>query len=260
MPDAGRQRERPTDGESARSGSAARVRDGAAAGGADAGRLGGDAGRMADHAGIARLTDDLLPALIAKLSSTQLGELEVREGEWHIRLRRPFGVGAGEGRRATDKPARSQPGHEGHGHGRAAVEGHRAGRSSGGGAPASGSGSGSGGASGITAGSGAASASSNGSGGNGRQAGVGEGSASDRSRTIATSPAVGIFQPGARAASGTRVRAGDSLGAVDVLGVPQEILAPADGIVGTTLVEAGMAVEYGQELIRLELTAPAEAR
>jgi biotin carboxyl carrier protein len=56
------------------------------------------------------------------------------------------------------------------------------------------------------------------------------------------------------------VRAGDSLGHVDVLGVPQEIEAPADGIVGSTLVEAGMAVEYGQELIRLELTAPAEAR
>jgi biotin carboxyl carrier protein len=71
---------------------------------------------------------------------------------------------------------------------------------------------------------------------------------------------VGIFNPGSRAASGTRVRAGDSLGHVDVLGVPQEIEAPADGIVGSTLVEAGMAVEYGQELIRLELTAPAEAR
>jgi biotin carboxyl carrier protein len=56
------------------------------------------------------------------------------------------------------------------------------------------------------------------------------------------------------------VRAGDVLGHVDVLGVPQDIQAPADGIVGSTLVEAGMAVEYGQELIRLELTSPAEAR
>jgi biotin carboxyl carrier protein len=80
----------------------------------------------------------------------------------------------------------------------------------------------------------------------------------DRSRAIATSPAVGIFQPGSRAASGTRVRAGDTLGAVDVLGVPQEVLAPVDGIVGSTLVEAGMAVEYGQELVRIELAgAPA---
>jgi biotin carboxyl carrier protein len=241
VPDAGRQRERPTEAATAR----ARDR------GADGAGDGRDADRLADHAGIARLTDELLPALIAKLSSTQLGELEVREGEWHIRLRRPYGVGPGEGRRVTDKASRTQPGHEGHGHGRAAVEG-RGGRSSGGGSGASG------GASGITAGSGAASASTNGTGGSARPA-QGEGSA-DRTRTIATSPAVGIFQPGPRAASGTRVRAGDSLGAVDVLGVPQEIPAPADGIVGSTLVEAGMAVEYGQELIRLELTAPGEAR
>ncbi|HET7181565.1 MAG TPA: hypothetical protein VFI15_04975, partial [Candidatus Limnocylindrales bacterium] len=62
--------------------------------------------RGSDHAAIARLADDLLPALIAKLSTTQLGELEVREGEWHVRLRRPYGVGPGEGRRVTDKASR----------------------------------------------------------------------------------------------------------------------------------------------------------
>ena len=214
---------------------------------------GSDVSRQADHAGIARLAEELLPALIAKLSTTDLGELEVREGEWHVRLRRPYGVGPGEGRRASDKPSRSQPGHEGHGHGRAGVEGHRPARASG-----SGSGSGSsGGASGVTAGSGAASASTNGSGGGSRSGGSRDGDGADRSRAIATSPAVGTFNPGARAASGTRVRAGDSLGTVDMLGVPQDIPSPADGIVGQTLVEAGMAVEYGQELIRLELTAPA---
>jgi biotin carboxyl carrier protein len=197
-----------------------------------------DAARTADHAGIARLTDELLPALIAKLGTTHLGELEVREGEWHVRLRRPFGTAPGEGRRATDRPSRAQPGHEGHGHGRAAPEGHR-GRASGG-------------ASGVTAGTGAASASTNGTGGADEHA-------LDRSRAIATSPAVGIFQPGSRAASGTRIRAGDSLGAVNVLGVPQDVLAPVDGIVGSTLVEAGMAVEYGQDLIRIELAAAPSA-
>lgn len=196
------------------------------------------ADRDADHAGIARLTDELLPALIAKLGTTHLGELEVREGDWHVRLRRPYGTAPGEGRRATDKPARSQPGHEGHGHARAAVEGHRPARS--------------GGASGVTAGTGAASASTNGTGA--------EDAPADRSRSIATSPAVGIFQPGSRAASGTRVRAGDSLGTVNVLGVPQDVLAPVDGIVGSTLVEAGMAVEYGQDLIRIELATPTEAK
>ena len=205
------------------------------------------ADRRSEHEAIARLADDLLPALIAKLSTTQLGELEVREGEWHVRLRRPYGVGPGEGRRASDKPSRSQPGHEGHGHGRAGVEGHRSGRPSSAQATT-------GGPTGITAGSGAASAASNGSNGTGMRSGPRDG---DASRSVAQSPAVGYFLPGPKAASGTRVRAGDTLGTVDVLGVRQEVTAPADGVVGQTLVEAGTAVEYGQELIRLELTAPA---
>jgi biotin carboxyl carrier protein len=206
----------------------------------------------ADHAGIARLTDELLPALIAKLATTQLGELEVREGDWHIRLRRPFGIGPGEGRRASDKASRSQPGHEGHGHPRAAVEGHRPGRSSGGSTLPGGTG--------ITGGTGAASA-SNGTGGHAGSGGDHDSEdGPNRSRSIATSPAVGIFNPGPKGASGTRVRSGDVLGTVDVLGVRQDVQAPADGIVGATLVEAGMAVEYGQDLFRIELTAAAEAR
>ena len=53
------------------------------------------------------------------------------------------------------------------------------------------------------------------------------------------------------------MRAGDSLGTVNVIGVPQDVLAPADGIVGSTLVESGTAVEYGQELIRIELEGDA---
>ena len=200
-----------------------------------------EAARRADHAGIARIADDLLPALIAKLGSTQLGELEVREDDWHVRLRRPFGAGPGEGRRAGDKPSRSQPGHEGHGHGRAGVEGHRGSRGGGSGAA---SGGGSAGADGMGG------ASTNGA----------SPEAAGGTRSIATSPAVGIFQPGARAASGTKVRSGDVLGAVNVLGVPQEVVAPVDGIVGSTLVEGGTAVEYGQELIRIEPTTPAESR
>jgi len=210
-----------------------------------------DADSKADHAAIARLADELLPALIAKLGTTQLGELEVREGNWHVRLRRPFGVGPGEGRRATDKPSRSQPGHEGHGHPRAAVEGHRGGRGSGGGSAGQGG-------TGVTAGTGAASA-SNGTGAPRGGSGGGAHDGDDRSRPVATSPAVGIFNPGAKGASGTRVRSGDVLGHVDVLGVKQDVQAPADGVVGATLVEAGMAVEYGQELFRIELTAPAGA-
>src|SRR5258705_6418750 len=48
-----------------------------------------DAERSADHAAIGRLSDELLPALIAKLGATGLGELEIREGAWRVRLRRP---------------------------------------------------------------------------------------------------------------------------------------------------------------------------
>src|SRR3954470_17172646 len=49
---------------------------------------------MADHAAIGRLSDELLPALIAKLGATGLGELEVRERGWRVRLRRPGGGSA----------------------------------------------------------------------------------------------------------------------------------------------------------------------
>ena len=35
-----------------------------------------------------RLADELLPALIARLSASSLGELEIREASWRIRLRR----------------------------------------------------------------------------------------------------------------------------------------------------------------------------
>src|SRR5450759_2876188 len=42
-----------------------------------------------DHDAIARLADDILPALIAKLTSGGLGEIEVRQGGWKARLRKP---------------------------------------------------------------------------------------------------------------------------------------------------------------------------
>ncbi len=46
-----------------------------------------------------------------------------------------------------------------------------------------------------------------------------------------------------------------------MLGVPQEVVAPADGVVGASLVEAGDAVEYGQDLIVIEFASagPSEA-
>ncbi len=40
-----------------------------------------------------------------------------------------------------------------------------------------------------------------------------------------------------------------------MLGVPQEVVAPADGVVGASLVEPGDAVEYGQDLIVIEFAS-----
>ncbi len=198
--------------------------------------------RAADHAAIDRLADELLPALAAKLAATGLGEIEVREDQWKVRIRRPAGEGPSQLRRSTDRPSRSQPGHAGHGHSPAALEGHRSARE----------------------GRGPAVHSTNGSSPPPlAPVGPGGGAVADPppsrqqprpGRTVATSPAVGVYQPMAEARLGTRVRSGDRLGAVDMLGVAQEVVAPADGLVGPSLVEPGEAVEYGQELVVIELT------
>jgi biotin carboxyl carrier protein len=171
--------------------------------------------RAADHAAIDRLAAELLPALIAKLGATGLGELEVREGQWRVRLRRPADGVAKRDRRPGDRD-RSERGERGD-------RGDRADRSA---RPSHGQ----------------------------------PDTASSRTepRTIATSPAVGIFRPRTEVGAGTRVRAGDRLGAVDMLGIGQEVVAPVDGIVGASLVDAGDAVEYGQELLVIEQITSAD--
>jgi len=47
-----------------------------------------------DRDTIARLADEVVPTLIARLTSSDLGELEVRENGWRVRLRRPIADGA----------------------------------------------------------------------------------------------------------------------------------------------------------------------
>jgi biotin carboxyl carrier protein len=165
------------------------------------------ADRAIDHAAIDRLTAELLPALIAKLGATGLGELEVREGAWRVRLRRPGGPVAGRERRSTDRGERqSERDHRSTSRSHPHAEARSVARSD--------------------------------------------------PRSVATSPAVGIFQPRKDLTAGSRVRAGDRLGAVDMLGVAQEVVAPIDGVVGTSLAEAGDAVEYGQDLITIEFGVP----
>ncbi len=187
--------------------------------------------RSADHAAIGRLTDELLPALIAKLGATGLGELEVREGAWRVRLRRPADGSApvtsrerrpGERERPARAAAATVAGLTPVGPGRDGRDGRD------GAAPREGR--------------------------DGRDTAV-----RDDGRIVATSPAVGLFQPRAEARAGTKVRAGDRLGSVDMLGVPQEVVAPVDGVVGASLVEPGDAVEFGQELILIEFASATPA-
>lgn len=185
------------------------------------------ADRSADHAAIDRLTVELLPALVAKLGATGLGELEIKEGTWRVRLRRAAGTQPSSGRdkrreRGGDRgeAGADRPGERGQDRGgRTSHAGHT----------------------GHTGLAGQA----------GHNTSEGTSTRAD-SRTVATSPAVGIYRPRPELAAGTKVRAGDRIGAVDMLGVAQEVVAPVDGIVGASLAQSGDAVEYGQELIVIE--------
>jgi acetyl-CoA carboxylase biotin carboxyl carrier protein len=198
-----------------------------------------DADRLADHVAIDRLADDLVPALVAKLAASGLGEIEVREGDWHVRLRMPPAEAAPPPTRRAGAPVRHAAGAAGAAAGGAVgAESRR---------PADGTWEAL-----PTAG--------------GVRAPIGDPDRlrddhAPRPRAVATSPAVGIFRPRDGVSVGSRVRTGDRLGVVDVLGVPHEVLAPADGVVGGSYVEPGEGVEYGQELVRIELAdraAPAE--
>lgn len=182
-----------------------------------------------DHAAIRRISEELLPALMARLTASSLGELEVRQGGWRVRLRKPV-QGAVEEARAAERTSQ-----------RPAV-----------------------GATAGVAGPGAARrAAAEGDGAHAPLRAVGPGPAgapprpAEARRAVATSPAVGFFAPDEATGVGTSIHAGDTLGHVEVLGVRQAVVAPVDGVVGRYLVEAGQAVEYGQELIRIELAAPA---
>jgi acetyl-CoA carboxylase biotin carboxyl carrier protein len=143
--------------------------------------------RQADHAGLARLSDTLVPELVKKLSGSGLGELEVHEGDWTIRLRRPVGA-VPHARRERPRPA----------------------------APAA------------------------------RLTAPVAAEPADPRRATATSPAVGLFRT--VASVGHRVRTGDRLGVVDLLGIPQDVTSPIDGVLVEFLVETGEAVEFGEEV------------
>jgi biotin carboxyl carrier protein len=154
--------------------------------------------RAADHDGISRLADALVPSLVARLATANLGEVEIREGDWHVRVRRPAGVA----------PRRERP--------------HRAQLP-------------------IVAPLSAASPPT---------------ALEDTGRprqAAAVSPTVGMFRPGVPA--GTRVRAGDRLATVDLLGIALDVVAPIDGTVVEVYPQAGDGVEFGEEVALVEADA-----
>jgi acetyl-CoA carboxylase biotin carboxyl carrier protein len=69
-----------------------------------------------------------------------------------------------------------------------------------------------------------------------------------RSLAIA-SPLVDIFRPSI--ASGDALEAGQSIGAIEALGMPTSVDAPQSGTVEDLLVQDGSPVEYGQPLLIL---------
>ncbi len=169
-----------------------------------------DAARaLRDHAAINKLADDLLPALIARLSGSGLGEIEVREGAWKARLRKP--ASPVRAARAEDHRPAGQP------TARPATA-HREDRHA-----------------------------------------VDRSAEDELGVVVARSPAVGIYTPRRDLVLGMRVRSGDRIGFVDVLGVQQDVLSPIDGVIGSSLAETGEAVEYGQELVRIEVPGPEAA-
>ncbi len=139
--------------------------------------------RQADHASLARLAESLVPALVQKLSSSGLGELEVREGDWRIRLRRSAPASSTAPRRAERPRLGSHV--ERVGAASPAAAGPRP----------------------VAPGGGAA--------------------AAGPRRTLVTSPAVGVFR--AEKGAGSRVRAGDRIAVVDLLGIAQDVTSPIDG-------------------------------
>jgi len=157
---------------------------------------------------LTRVAEDVLPAIIARFGAASLGELEIRHGEWRVRLRRADGA-----------------------------------------APSAGETSGATHAAGVS-GAGRPRESRDRRSGDAARRSEGDGAHADRS--MVTSPAVGYFQPAEGLEVGRSFRTGDVLGHVDVLGIRHDVVTPADGVLGRILVESAEAVEYGQEIARVD--------
>lgn len=166
----------------------------------------------ADERELARVARDLLPSLITRFRGSELGELEIRRSGWRVRLRRENGTP-----RAMAASLATRR--------RATLA-----------VGAGGDGFDPGGALSSSAADGVGAASGG----------------SDGNRVLVRSPAVGYFQPAGGVDVGQNIRSGDVVGHVEVLGVRQDAVAVDDGVVSRLLAQPGEAVEYGQELVRID--------
>jgi biotin carboxyl carrier protein len=71
------------------------------------------------------------------------------------------------------------------------------------------------------------------------------------------SPLVGIFRPSVT--TGDQVVPGQSIGAIEALGMPTSVDAPQSGTVEELLVQDGSPVEYGEPLLILRRVPPTSA-
>jgi len=204
------------------------------------------------------LADDLLPALIGRLESSALGELEVRTADWRVRLSRSAG-GADQAAALALSATVSAAGTSAAG--TSAGTAHLA--SAVGALAAGGTGAGT-----AAAGSrgGAAVAAPHLpvptralAGATGTSAPGQPGSSGTAMVHVAISPAVGFLVVRDGYGPGRAVHAGEVVGQVDCLGVMRDVTAPEDGVIARNLAEQGEAVEYGQPLFDIEPGSPQPA-
>lgn len=202
-----------------------------------------------------RLADEIVPLLIARLGESRLGELEIRDGDWRVRVRR---VSRDTGSREGNPTGSATSGSADHGRTRhgprrepadAATHAPRnpqAAQLSG----RLGTPSGNGGTAPLEA---------VGPGAPGSDSTRAHSPGDEPRRILARAPAVGYYVPVDGLSTGKIVAADDVIGQIDVLGVRQAVTSPAAGIVSRLLAQAGEAVEYGQELLQIDVVPRGDA-
>jgi biotin carboxyl carrier protein len=200
-----------------------------------------------------RLANEIVPLLIARLGDSRLGELEIRDGDWRVRVRRVArDTRASEANRAAASPS-ADHGRPRHGPRREPADAATP-------APRSGQAAQLSGRLGTPSGNGeTAAVEAVRPGAPGSDSARAHGGPDEPRRIMARAPAVGYYVPTDGLSTGKIVAADDVIGQIDVLGVRQAVTSPAAGIVSRLLAQAGEAVEYGQELLQIDVVPRGDA-